>query len=163
MVALPLQGQARKRRNSVFVDDDFLVYKDQWAFLYNINKVKNTEVDMLLNLHVCEGLGALTTSSESKPWVTPIPQDISKGDFYSEIEITKADKIYIPLKAVSAKVLNHFKRIASFKNPEFYSKHCDFPHIPHLALSRVLTSQTTISPCLAVAKMQFFLSSMRME
>lgn len=122
LVALPLQGQARKRRNSVFVDDDFLAYKDQWAFLYNINKVKNTEVDMLLNLHVCEELGALTTSSESKPWVTPIPQDISKGDFYSEIEITKADNIYIPLKAVSAKVLNHLKRIASFKNPEFYSK-----------------------------------------
>ena len=122
LVALPLQGQARKRRNSVFVDDDFQAYKDQWAFLYNIKKVKDTEVDMLLNLHVCEGLGALTTSSESKPWVTPIPQDISKGDFYSEIEITKADKIYISLKAVSAKVLNHFKRIASFKNPEFYSK-----------------------------------------
>lgn len=122
LVALPLQGQARKRRNSVFVDDDFLTYKDQWAFLYNINKVKDTEVDMLLNLHVCEELGALTTSSESKPWVTPIPQDISKGDFYSEIEITKADKIYIPLKTVSAKVLNHLKRIASFKNPEFYSK-----------------------------------------
>ena len=122
LVALPLQGQARKRRNSVFVDDDFLAYKDQWAFLYNINKVKDTEVDMLLNLHVCEELGALTTSSESKPWVTPISQDISKGDFYSEIEITKADKIYIPLKAVSAKVLNHLKRIASFKNPEFYSK-----------------------------------------
>ena len=122
LVALPLQGQARKRRNSVFVDDDFLAYKDQWAFLYNINKVKDTEVDMLLNLHVCEGLGTLTTSSESEPWVTPIPQDISKGDFYFKIEITKADKIYIPLKAVSAKVLNHFKRIASFKNPEFYSK-----------------------------------------
>ena len=122
LVALPLQGQARKRRNSVFVDDDFLVYKDQWAFLYNIKKMKNKEVDMLLNLHVCEELGALTTSSESKPWVTPITQDISKSDFYSEIEITKADKIYIPLKAVSAKVLNHLKRIASFKNPEFYSK-----------------------------------------
>lgn len=122
LVALPLQGQARKRRNSVFVDDDFLAYKDQLAFLYNINKVKDTEVDMLLNLHVCEELGALTTSNESKPWVTPIPQDISKGDFYSEIEITKADKIYIPLKAVSEKVLNYLKRIASFKNPEFYSK-----------------------------------------
>ena len=122
LVALPLQGQARKRRNSVFVDDDFLAYKDQWAFLYNINKVKDTEVDMLLNLHVCEELGALTTSSESKPWVTPISQYISKIDFYSEIEITKADKIYIPLRAVSAKVLNHLKRIASFKNPEFYSK-----------------------------------------
>ena len=37
LVALPLQGQARKNLNSVFVDDDFLAYKDQWIFLYNIN------------------------------------------------------------------------------------------------------------------------------
>ena len=122
LVALPLQGQTRKRLNSVFVDDEFLAYKDQWGFLYNVKKLKETEVDILLNLHVCEELGALTSSSESKPWVTPTPQDISKSDFYSEIEITKADNIYIPLKTVSAKVLNHLKRIASFKNPEFYSK-----------------------------------------
>ena len=38
------------------------------------------------------------------------------------MEIVKADKIYIPLKPISAKVLNHLKRIAAFKNPEFYSK-----------------------------------------
>ena len=38
------------------------------------------------------------------------------------MEIVKADKIYIPLKSISAKVLNHLKRIAAFKNPEFYSK-----------------------------------------
>lgn len=38
LVALPLQGQARKNLNSVFVDDDFLAYKDQWTFLYNIKK-----------------------------------------------------------------------------------------------------------------------------
>ena len=122
LVALPLQGQARKKLNSVFVDDDFLAYKDQWAFLYNINKVKENEVDVLLNMHVCEELGPFTTSSENKPWVTPIPQDIAKDDFHSEIEIIKADKIYIPLKSVSAKVLNHLKRIAAFKNPEFYRK-----------------------------------------
>ncbi len=36
--------------------------------------------------------------------------------------MVKADKIYIPLKSVSAKVLNHLKRIAAFKNPEFYSR-----------------------------------------
>ena len=122
LVALPLQGQARKRQNSVFVDEDFLAYKDQWAFLYHINKAKETEVDSLLNLHVCEDLGPLSTSSESKPWVTPAPQMIVQNDFFYKIDIVTADKIYIPLKAVSAKVLNHLKRIASFRNPEFYSK-----------------------------------------
>ena len=122
LVALPLQGQARKNLNSVFVDDDFLAYKDQWTFLYNIKKLREDDVDKLLSLHVNEEFGALSTSSESKPWVTPTPQNVTKADFYATMEIVKADKIYIPLKSVSAKVLNHLKRIAAFKNPEFYSK-----------------------------------------
>ena len=122
LVALPLQGQARKNLNSVFVDDDFLAYKDQWTFLYNIKKLREDDVNKLLSLHVNEEFGALSTSSESKPWVTPTPQDVTKADFYATMEIVKADKIYIPLKSISAKVLNHLKRIAAFKNPEFYSK-----------------------------------------
>lgn len=122
LVALPLQGQARRRENSVFVDNDFLVYKDQWAFLYNLKKIQESTIDQLLRLHYQEELGKLSMSSESKPWVTPLPQNITQEDFHAKVEIIKANKLYIPLKAVSAKVLNHLKRIAAFKNPEFYSK-----------------------------------------
>lgn len=122
LVALPLQGQARRKENSVFVDNDFLVYKDQWAFLYNLKKIQESTIDQLLRLHYQEELGKLSMSSESKPWVTPLPQNITQEDFHAKVEIVKADKIYISLKAVSAKVLNHLKRIAAFKNPEFYSK-----------------------------------------
>ena len=122
LVALPLQGQARRKENSVFVDNDFLVYKDQWAFLYNLKKIQESTIDQLLRLHYQEELGKLSMSSENKPWVTPLPQNITQEDFHTKVEIIKADKLYIPLKAVSAKVLNHLKRIAAFKNPEFYSK-----------------------------------------
>mgnify|MGYP000951071534 FL=1 len=122
LVALPLQGQARRKQNSVFVDNDFLVYKNQWAFLYNLKKIRESTVDQLLRLHYQEELGKLSMSSENKPWVTPLPQNITQEDFQAKVEIIKADKLYIPLKAVSAKVLNHLKRIAAFKNPEFYSK-----------------------------------------
>ena len=122
LVALPLQGQARRKQNSVFVDNDFLVYKDQWAFLYNLKKIQESTIDQLLRLHYQEELGKLSMSSESKPWVTPLPQNITQEDFHAKVEIIKADKLYIPLKAVSAKVLNHLKRIAAFKNPEFYNK-----------------------------------------
>ena len=122
LVALPLQGQARRRENSVFVDNDFLVYKDQWAFLYNLKKIQESTIDQLLRLHYQEELGKLSMSSEHKPWVTPLPQNITQEDFHAKVEIIKADKLYIPLKAVSAKVLNHLKRIAVFKNPEFYNK-----------------------------------------
>lgn len=122
LVALPLQGQARRKQNSVFVDNDFLVYKDQWAFLYNLKKIRESTIDQLLRLHYQEELGKLSMSSENKPWVTPLPQNITQEDFQAKVEIIKADKLYIPLKAVSVKVLNHLKRIAAFKNPEFYSK-----------------------------------------
>ena len=122
LVALPLQGQARRKQNSVFVDNDFLVYKDQWAFLYNLKKIQESTIDQLLRLHYQEELGKLSMSSESKPWLTPLPQNITQEDFHAKVEIIKANKLYIPLKAVSAKVLNHLKRIAAFKNPEFYSK-----------------------------------------
>ena len=122
LVALPLQGQARRKENSVFVDNDFLVYKDQWAFLYNLKKIQESTIDQLLRLHYQEELGKLSMSSENKPWVTPLPQNITQEDFHAKVEIIKANKLYIPLKAVSAKVLNHLKRIAAFKNPEFYNK-----------------------------------------
>ena len=122
LVALPLQGQARKKKNSVFVDDDFLAYKDQWAFLSHIRKIKNEEVDRLLSKDTQEDLGPLSVSSESRPWLPPTIQHINREDFYTKLIIVKADKLYIPLQAVSAKVLNHLKRIAAFKNPEFYHK-----------------------------------------
>lgn len=137
LVALPLQGKARKQLNSVFVDDEFRAYKDQWAYLYQVKKVQEEQVDDLLSSHVVDDLTNLTTSSESKPWATPIPQSISSSDFKGTIEITKADKIYIPLKSVSAKVVNHLKRIAAFKNQEFYKNQA--MRIPTYGIPRIIS------------------------
>ena len=122
LVALPLQGKARKDLNSVFVDDEFFAYRDQWAYLAQVQKIEEQKVDVILQNHIHEDLGVLSTSSESKPWVIPVPQNINSADFTKAITITVADKIYIPLNSISAKVLNHIKRIAAFRNPEFYKK-----------------------------------------
>ena len=149
LVALPLQGQARRKENSVFVDNDFLVYKDQWAFLYNLKKIQESTIDQLLRLHYQEELGKLSMSSENKPWVTPLPQNITQEDFHAKVEIIKADKLYIPLKAVSAKVLNHLKRIAAFKNPEFYSKQAlrlSTYAIPHIISCFDITNEYLAMP-----------------
>lgn len=122
LVALPLQGKARKNTNSVFVDDSFLAYRDQWAYLAQVKKLDETEVDLLLRQYKYEDLGSLSTSSESEPWAAPMPTNINPADFLKTITIAIADKIYIPLKSLSAKVLNNIKRIAAFRNPEFYRK-----------------------------------------
>lgn len=122
LIALPLQGKARKELNSVFVDDDFLAYKDQWAYLAQIRRIDETRVNVILQHHIQEDFGGLSISGENQPWVTPVPHNIDHTDFGNTITITIADKIYIPLHSVSAKVLNHIKRIAAFRNPEFHKR-----------------------------------------
>lgn len=122
LIALPLQGKARKNGNSVFVDDNFQPYSDQWAYLQNVKKLSETILDEIVRkLGNTQPMGELSKTSESKPWELPIAPQISPMDFGTALSIIKSNMLYVPLKGVPAKVLNHFKRMASFKNPEFYS------------------------------------------
>ena len=123
LVALPLQGNARKHGNSVFVDENFEPYPDQWEFLLNVGKLSEQLLeDILKRTSSIQPLGELSKTSESKPWETPMPKEIGRSDFSSEVIIIRSNMLYIPLNQLSSKVLNHLKRIASFRNPEFYSK-----------------------------------------
>lgn len=123
LVALPLQGQARKNGNSVFVDDNFIPYPDQWAYLQGMEKMSSSQVDYALSLHSNqEPLGQLAKSSESAPWERPISRPMKPEDFPKAITITRASGLYIPMAELSAKAINHLKRMAAFKNPEFYAK-----------------------------------------
>ena len=49
LIALPLQGRARKEQYSEFVDDDFNSYHDQWEYLYQIQRITAEEVDSYLS------------------------------------------------------------------------------------------------------------------
>ena len=123
LVALPLQGNARKNGNSVFVNEYFEPFPDQWEYLLNISKFSVFALeDILKQTANILPLGDLSKTSESKPWEVPVTAKIEKSDFSSEIVITRSNMLYIPLNLLSSKVLNHLRRIASFRNPEFYSK-----------------------------------------
>lgn len=123
LVALPLQGKARKEGNSVFVDENFMAYEDQWNYLLEIKRISEVAVDAILAKHeTASELGELSTTSESKPWETPVPQKITQNDFPANPVLIRSNMLYIPLQGFSAKVVNHLKRTASFKNPEFYAR-----------------------------------------
>lgn len=121
LVALPLQGKARRSGNSVFVDEEFHPYPDQWSFLLSIQKLSESTIDDILQKHASL-LDELTKSSEEKPWETPKPETIGKSDFPSSITLIKANMLYIPLSDLLARAVNYFKRMAAFHNPEFYAK-----------------------------------------
>ncbi|MDO4172934.1 MAG: DEAD/DEAH box helicase family protein, partial [Prevotellaceae bacterium] len=50
------------------------------------------------------------------------PQAMAQSDFPTSIALTRANMLYVPLAYLSAKVVNYFKRMAAFHNPEFYAK-----------------------------------------
>ena len=118
LVALPLQGMARRNGNSVFVDETFTPYLDQWAFLSSISKLSGAEISAILEKHNLSL--ALSSSTETKPWETPKPDRISFEDFDGPITLVRANGIYVPINRVSGKVIRHLKELASFRNPKYY-------------------------------------------
>ena len=65
----------------------------------------------------------MSKSSEHKPWELPSPPQLSPSDILcSTLEIVRANMLYIAKSDISPKLLNHLRRIAAFKNPEFYAR-----------------------------------------
>ena len=105
------------------MNEHFEPYPDQWEYLLNIKRLTEADVDILLHSKAsAQPLGALATTSENNPWEAPEAPTIDKRDFAAMLAIVKANMLYLPIGALSAKIINHFKRIASFRNPEFYSR-----------------------------------------
>jgi hypothetical protein len=101
LIALPLQKKPRENRNSLFVDESFTSYQDQWAFLSSVQKMTRSEVETLVA--TAESEGELTgvripviEENEDRPWEAP-PSKKQKdlpilGPFPSSIDIFWATK-----------------------------------------------------------------------
>ncbi|OGC24987.1 helicase [candidate division WOR-1 bacterium RIFOXYB2_FULL_42_35] len=123
LIALPLQGQARKCGNSVFIDQNFIPYPDQWAYLSAIKKISAAKVQEKIGaLSKNDELGILVEAEEeTKPWEKRKPGlTLGKADFPDTVDIVKANMLYLEKTGLSQKVLTRIKRLAAFKNPEFY-------------------------------------------
>jgi superfamily II DNA or RNA helicase len=120
LIALPLQGMARRNGNSVFVDSSFEPYHNQWAYLQSIKKIDSVDVDKIIQEH--HSHIELSKTSEAKPWETPSNDVISQADLPTGITLVRANQLYVPTEGMPAKVQNYLRRLASFHNPEFYSK-----------------------------------------
>jgi superfamily II DNA or RNA helicase len=121
LIALPLQGRARKNGNSLFIDDDFVPFADQWGFLSHVCSITSEQLDKWISVICSHGeLGELAKTGEDKPWETPKPIMLMRDDFPNTIDITLANGVYIKKDGISQKALNKIKRLGAFKNPDFY-------------------------------------------
>ena len=125
LIALPLQKEARSKGNSVFIDECFQPYEDQWEFLANISRLSEDEIGVLIS-KLCPGseLGDLKQDDEepAKPWERRDANrpKLARQEFPSVVQVVKANMLFIDKSGISQKALNVMKRLAAFKNPEFY-------------------------------------------
>ena len=146
LIALPFQGRAQRQSNSVFVDDDFEPYLDQWRFLSSVAKVSLQQAREIVDSSSSGPLGQLafaghpsrTTSEPAGISYAAIslqaPGSASAG-FPKTVKVTKANMLFVSKQGLSDKAQNRVRRLAAFGNPEFYkaqAMHRSVHNIPRI-------------------------------
>jgi superfamily II DNA or RNA helicase len=130
LIALPLQYSPRKQGNSVFLDADFVPYKDQWTYLSSVQRLSMISAMAIVEEAQCKGdlIGvrmSLSDDDESQdPWTLPPSRRRTehpiKGPFPGSVNVTRANLVYIEKQGLPPAMINRILRIAAFQNPEFY-------------------------------------------
>lgn len=159
LIALPLQKSARDSGNSVFLDEQFKPFADQWAFLGGLARVSTETVTRIVDEaeRARRILPVRIAPSEEfalTPWKAAASRRFKavpiEGELPAKLEIVLSDKIYIPKAELPPALRNRILHLAAFQNPEFYKAQamrlptydkprviaCAEEHPEHIALPR---------------------------
>ena len=124
LIALPFQGKAQREGNSVFVDEQFEPFPDQWLYLSQVQLIPRSTVQNLIettgdNPH---GLATVTVANKTKRYAQKPRKrlPLTSRDFPSSLPVTQADMLYIPEKSLSPAAQMEIRGLATVANPEFY-------------------------------------------
>ncbi len=130
LIALPLQKNPRELGNTVFLDDNFRPYEDQWTYLARIKKITPEELVEKVKEIVAVGNTIFKTTNAAEdvqqdvPWAQPSPgsgkESSITGPLPDTIQMVQANMLYIEKKDIPSALQNRILRIAAFPNPEFY-------------------------------------------
>ncbi|MGD0262327.1 MAG: DEAD/DEAH box helicase family protein [Verrucomicrobiota bacterium] len=165
LIALPLQKKPRAAGNSVFLDEQFEPYQDQWAFLSSVRKIVRAQAESLAR--EAERRGRITgvrlalgEEDEDLPWASPPSRRRKEppiaGPLPKTLELVLGDQIYIAKEHLPPGLHSRLLRLAAFQNPEFYRAqtmrlptfgkpriiHCAEDGPKHLALPRGCLRET---------------------
>ncbi len=133
LIALPFQNEVRLKGNSVFVDEAWAPYEDQWGFLAGLRRLDRAEVEAIAREALRKGavLGVRLAEpedqdSDAAPWLrTPSRRNtrpVIGAPLPETVRATLAQAVFVEKAALPSPLLNQIKRIAAFQNPEFYKK-----------------------------------------
>jgi len=127
LIALPLQGAARKVGNSVFVDDRLVPFPDQWKFLSELAFTPKSKMTELLARARSEKRILAPQREEeiekNEPWSLFTPQSDSQTPcdepVEGELHITLGNAIYIAQENIPPTLRGRLIRLPAFANPAF--------------------------------------------
>ena len=133
LIALPLQGNSVKQGHSVFVNDDFMPFDDQWAYLSSVQKLKEKDLNRAVKelIAITGDFHVRRNEDDENKQVSSIvkssfngepKKEIIKEDFSGTVQITLSNQIYIKKKGISEHALGIIRRTAVFLNPEYFKK-----------------------------------------
>lgn len=166
-VALPLQGQALKVGTTVFVDDSFHPYDDQWAFLSQMGRMGLREVEHAVAAAGVRPLGTLAPADDdsakgpdqsrqtatlpgiAQPGHRGKAFTLTSADFPPILHVTKDGLLRVSRDGLSAQATDQIHRLAAFANPAFYraqAMHQNVFRIPRVIDCGELTSELISLP-----------------
>jgi len=133
LIALPFQDGPRQQGNSVFVDETWTPFPDQWEHLASVPRMQPGEVEALAGEAVRTGqiVGVRIGESMSDedcatPWTrTPsrkTPKLAVKEPLPTRIHAVLCQLLFVETAGLPSPLINQIKRLAAFQNPEFYKR-----------------------------------------
>lgn len=107
LIAIPLQGRAVKEKYSVFTDESFLPYDDQWKYLSSVQKLSEKEIiEISEQIQKKSGFSILAHKEENPFENKKLPADsvknkvsenekLNSSDFSQKVKITLSNRIEI--------------------------------------------------------------------
>ena len=130
LIALPLQKGPREHGNSVFLNELFEPYPNQWEFLESVQRIKVDTLSSLIRDLAPEGnaLGVRLILPEEQnaeaPWLLR-PSRVRTEEKITEplpdtVRIIRSNLLYVEKKDLPSSMQDRLIRVAAFQNPEFY-------------------------------------------
>ena len=130
LIALPLQHFPRKLGNSIFVDENFEPYPDQWSLLASVKKITMEELNKIVTSSFAlsnefDLKVSIFDENSTKPWEllpskTIAEPIISAHLLPKTVTIIFSNQLFIAKQGIPPQLKSKLVRLAAFQNPEFF-------------------------------------------
>ena len=110
LIALPLQNGPRKDGNSVFIDENFIPYPNQWLYLKHVRKMSLKHIKKIVQTYETNDNTKIISANDTLP----------KDQIPTRISITEKNGYYIKKDGLSSEFIQKLIQLTTFNNPAFF-------------------------------------------